>query len=133
MIQFQEAQANYEMNKKLYEEREKTEILKRETEKLKYHDNEEKINAVNSEMETLAMKQAELELEKLRHSLIHKANAEVLQSTYEARTSGAKVLSADKIQKMENEMKTQGANLQELHHQNTRNELLAKGQKTTLE
>jgi hypothetical protein len=30
MRQFQEAQANYEMNKKLYEEREKTEILKRE-------------------------------------------------------------------------------------------------------
>jgi hypothetical protein len=34
---------------------------------------------------------------------------------------------------MENEIKTQGVNLQELHYQNTRNELLAKGQKTTLE
>jgi hypothetical protein len=97
MKQFQEAQANYEMNKKLYEELEKTEILKREPEKLKYYDDKEKINAFISEMETLAMKQAELEHEKLRHSLIHKANAEVLQSTFEARTSGAKVLSADQL------------------------------------
>jgi hypothetical protein len=133
MRQFQEAQANYEMNKKLYEEREKTEILKRETEKLKYYIDEEKINAFNSETETLAMKQAELEHEKLRPSLIHKANAEVLQSTFEARTSGAKILFEDQLQTMGNEIKTQVANHQELHYQNTRNDLLAKEQKTTLE
>jgi hypothetical protein len=56
-------------------------------------------------MENLAMKQDELEHEKLKPSLIHKANAEILQSTYEARTSGAKVLSADHYKKWQTKLK----------------------------
>jgi hypothetical protein len=38
-----------------------------------------------------------------------------------------------KYKKWKNQIKTKGANLQELYYQNTRTELLSKGQKTTLE
>jgi hypothetical protein len=43
MAAMEEQQAKYEMNKQLWEEREKTEILKRETEKMKFYDNEKQL------------------------------------------------------------------------------------------
>jgi hypothetical protein len=45
----------------------------------------------------------------------------------------AKILSPTQIEDWENDIKTQGANLQALHYQNTKNVLLSKGQKTLME
>jgi hypothetical protein len=56
-----------------------------------------------------------------------------LQTTYETRINEIKILSQEQISDWENEIKTQGGNLQALHYQNTKNDLLAKGQKTLME
>jgi hypothetical protein len=84
-------------------------------------------------MEIVAQEQAKLEQEKIHQSLIRKANDDLLQTTYDTRISEAKLLSPAQKEKLEKEIKTQGANLQVLHYQNTKNVLLAKGQKTLME
>ena len=84
-------------------------------------------------MSKVAKEQGKLEQEKLHASLVRKANDDLLQTTYETRMNEAKILSPTQIEDWENEIKTQGANLQALHYQNTKNVLLAKGQKTLME
>jgi hypothetical protein len=127
------AQTEYEMNKKLYEEREKNEELKRETERFKFHSTEAQTIKFNAEMEKVATEKSKLDQEKLRASLVRKANDDLLQATYETRINEAKISPPEKIEEWENEIKAQGANLQALYFQKTKNELLAKGQKTLME
>jgi hypothetical protein len=106
----------------------KTEILKRETEKLKFRETEAQLKKFNDEMDKVAKKQANLEHQIFKNSLIRKANDDLLQSTYDIRISNPKVFSAKKIEELENKININGANLQALHYQNTKNELLLRTQ-----
>jgi hypothetical protein len=56
-----------------------------------------------------------------------------LKTFYDTRSKTAKILSSKQIEQMQNEISAQSEKLQELYYQNTRNELLAKGQKTEME
>jgi hypothetical protein len=85
------AQTQYELNKKLYEEKEKLEELTRETWKLKIYADENQLKTFNDEMEKVAKEQAKLEQEKLHWSLVRKANDDLLQTTYETRINEAKI------------------------------------------
>jgi hypothetical protein len=58
-----------------------------------------------------------------------KANDDLLQTIYETRINESKVLSSDQIEDWEREIKIQCANIQGLHYQKTKNDLLTKGQK----
>jgi phage host-nuclease inhibitor protein Gam len=100
---------------------------------LKYNPNELQMILFNREMNKMAKETAMLEHEKYRYSLIRKANDEVLQRVYNTRSSAAKILNSDQLVEMQNDINAQKQNLQELYYQNSRNELLAKGQQKTLE
>jgi hypothetical protein len=86
-----------------------------------------------TKMMNLTKKQGAAEHNNLKYSLIQKANDAALQSIYDARTSESTVLTADQLLEMENDIKVHGMKHQELHYQRTKNELLAKGQKTSME
>jgi hypothetical protein len=77
--------------------------------------------------------QTGIEHEKLKYSLIRKAYDGILQTFYDIRSSAAKILSSKQIEQVQNEISALSEKLQELYYQNTRNELLAKGQKTEME
>jgi hypothetical protein len=133
MAAMEQQQAKYEMNKKLWEEREKTETLKRETEKLKFYDDEQQMNDYHSKMMVLTKEQGAAEHDKLKYSLIKKANDAALQSVYDAHISETQILLPEHLEKIENDIKANRKKLQELHYQRTKNDLLAKGQKTFME
>jgi hypothetical protein len=86
-----------------------------------------------NKMMDLAKKQGEAEHDKLKYSLIRKANDTVIQSIYDSHMSKAQTLSGDQLLEMENDIKANGMKLQELHYQRTKKDLLAKGQKTSME
>jgi hypothetical protein len=133
MKKMEEQQTKYEMNKKLWEEKEKTEMLKRETEKLKFYDNEQEMNEYQTKMMNLTKEQGKAAHDILKYSLIQKANDAAVQSIYDAHISKAQTLTDQQIAEMENEISANGTKLQELHYQRTKNDLLAKGQKTSME
>jgi hypothetical protein len=87
----------------------------------------------NASINKAISEQGKLKQEKLKYSLIRQANEEILQKLYDARTRALQLLSAPQLEQIETDSKAHGEKLQEVHYQNTKNELLSKGQKTTME
>jgi hypothetical protein len=86
-----------------------------------------------TKMMNLAKAQGKAEHDKLKYSLIQKANDAAVQSIYDLHISKAETFTDDQLLEMQNDISINGTKLQELHYQRTKNELLAKGQKTTME
>jgi hypothetical protein len=95
---------------------------------LKYNPNELQMQIFKREMNKIANDQAALEHEKLRYSLISKANDEVLHILLDTRSKAAKLLSTQQIEYMQTDICSKSKSSSVILS-NTRNELLAKGQK----
>jgi hypothetical protein len=100
---------------------------------LKYNSNELQIHLFNREMNKISKEQAEIEHEKLRYSMIHKTNDDILHILLDIKSNPAKLLSSKQLEHMKNDISTQSQNLQVFKYQNIINELLVKGQKTEME
>jgi hypothetical protein len=124
---------NYERHKKLREEREKLELTKLEIDVLKYRPNELQMELFRRDMKGINANKAALEHEKMRYSMIRKTEDEVLHDMLEVRTNEARRLTTDQINQLQQDMDAQKQNIQALYYENTRNEMLSKGQKTIME
>jgi hypothetical protein len=85
------------------------------------------------EFEKIARYRNALEHEKLRCSIIRKENDDMLHELLETRTNASKILTADQLNQIQMDIDSHKQNIQVLYYENTRNELLSKGQKTIME
>ena len=132
-IEFIREKENYERHKKLKEEREKIELLRRETELIKYNPDQEQIELFKSDMKTIDDERAALEHEKMRSSMIRKANNKLLNELLATKTNMAKSLTTDQLNQIQQDIESQTQTIQELYYQNVKNEFLQKGQKNAFE
>jgi hypothetical protein len=65
--------------------------------------------------------------------MIPKANDDMLHELLETRTKASKILTTDHLNQIQMGIDSHKQNIQELYYENTRNELLSKGQKIILE
>ena len=100
---------------------------------IKYNPNELQIAVFNRDFEKITRYRNALEHEKLRYSMIRKANDEMLNDMLQTRTNEAKTLTADQLNQINQDIDAQKDNMRALYYENTRNELLSKGQKTIME
>jgi hypothetical protein len=84
-------------------------------------------------MKGINANKAALEHDKMRSAMIRKADDQVLQDLLEVRTNQARTLTGDQLVQIQQDIDSQKQNIQELYYQNTRNELLSKGQKNIIE
>jgi hypothetical protein len=123
-IEVIKAKEEYERQKHLQEERDKLYQLKLETDTIKYNPNELQIAVFRSELEKVNKEQAAIEHEKLRNSMIRKANDDLLRDIVNSRKNAAKILSSQELEQMQQDINATQQNLQEIYYQNARNELL---------
>ena len=65
--------------------------------------------------------------------MVRKANNKVLNDLLEVIANKARSLTTDQINEIQQEIESQTQNIQELYYQNTKNELLQKGYKNSME
>jgi hypothetical protein len=70
------------------------------------------LKTINESINKAISEQGKLKQEKLRYSLIRKANENTLQKYYDTRTTASQVLTAIQIEQMENEITVHGEKLQ---------------------
>jgi hypothetical protein len=85
------AKEDLERHKKLREERNKLELVKQEAHLIKYNPNELQIAVFNCEFKNVAEYRNALEHEKLRYSMIRKANDDMLHELLETKTNASKI------------------------------------------
>jgi hypothetical protein len=115
------AKIDYERHKKIREKRNKLELLKRETDIIKYYPNELQIKIVNNEINEIADDPTAIEHEKLNYSMIRKENDDMVHSLLDTRSNASKILSAQQKEHIQNDIIANSQNLQRVIYQNKRN------------
>jgi hypothetical protein len=73
------------------------------------------------EMDKSNKEQAAVEHEKLRNSMIRKANDDLLRDLVDSRANAEKTLSGDELNQIQADIDANKQNLQSLYYENTRN------------
>jgi hypothetical protein len=126
------AKEDYEGHKKLREERNKLELTKLDADLIKDNPNELQIAVFNREFKKVTEYRNALEHEKMRYSMIRKANDEMLHDMLQTRTKEVRTLTTDQLNQIQQDIDSHKENIRALYYENTRNELLSKGQKTIM-
>jgi hypothetical protein len=100
---------------------------------IKYNPIELQIAIFNWEFEKVTRCRNAFEHEKLRYLMIRKANDDMLHELLETKKNASKILSTDQLNQIQQDIDSHTQNIQALYYENTRNELLSKGQKTIME
>jgi hypothetical protein len=103
-IQMILAKEDYERHKKLREEKDKVAQLKLKADALHYNPVELQIAWFKRELEKVNIEQSAIEHEKLRNSMIRKANDDMLRDLVNTRANAAKTLSSQQLEQMQQDI-----------------------------